>query len=188
MAYRVAGGLLLITMAIACSESKDVNDPGGNVGGGGSAHSAGASGEAGEADPITLGGAGGDTAPGGAGGDTAPGGAGGDLNLGGEGGAGGVASVQFWTPATQHIEIACFGYFDGFATFRADRAELSAEQVVLLAKQTGVPGSTYDGNDDQIHCVVTTTDTAEHERKFTIDGNSDLFGFAPNIALIGGEG
>lgn len=188
MRYRAAGGLLLITVAFACSESKDVNEPRGNAGAGGSPQSAGASGEAGEADPTDLGGAGGDTSPGGAGGDTAPGGAGGDLDMGGEGGAGGVASVQFWTPTTKHIEIACFGFFDGFATFRADRAELSTEQVALLARQTGVPGSTYDDNDDQIHCVVTTRDAAQHEHQFTIAGNSELIGPPPDFAGIGGEG
>ena len=173
--------MLLLGVAIACSGTKDMNEPGDNAGGAGSAHSAGApaagaSNEAGSAD---------DTTPGGAGGT------GGQLNsggIGGIGGIGGVASVQFWTEATQHVEIACFGFFDGFATFHADRAQLNAEQLALLANQTGVPGSTYDDNDDQIHCVVTTSDAEEHERQFTIDGTSDLIGPATNIAGEGGEG
>ncbi len=60
---------------------------------------------------------------------------------GGAGGAaGGAASVSFWTEATEHISIECFGYFDGSATFRADREELNAEQLELLTSQRGVVG------------------------------------------------
>ena len=170
MSHRLAWGALLLGVALGC-EGKEVNEPGVMHSAGASA--AGASGTAGSPDDAVLGGAAGALSPGG------------DAGEGGAAGAGGAAAVPFWTDATQHLEIACFGFFDGLATFRAEREQLSAEELELLATQSGVPGSDFDGNDDQIHCVVTTTDARDQERQFTIDTSSDLIGRATSI---GGEG
>ena len=154
MARRFLWGILPLGVAVACSGTNEVNDPRGNGGGAGAEHVAGAS-AAGAADGDSPD----DATPGGQGGSAGEYNVGGDTSEGGEAGAGGAAAVHFWTDATQHIEIACFGFFDGFATFRADRSQLSAEELELLAGEVGVPGSTYDDNDDQIHCVVTASDT-----------------------------
>jgi hypothetical protein len=90
----------------------------------------------------------------------------------------GSVPEHFWNDDTQHIEIACFGFFAGYATFRADRVQLSADQLALLANAQGVPGDKYDDNDDRIHCVVTRTDAAGQQRKFTIDQGRDSSLFA----------
>jgi len=162
----IACGLLLLAVGLGCTGINESDDSAGNAGRAGSAPSAGSS-------AAGVSGEGGSLGPGGAGGT------GGEPNVGGdtsEGGEGAAAPVHFWTPAVQHIEIECFGFVAGYATFRADRTELGAAQLELLASQTGTPGSTYDDNDDQIHCVVTTTEARERQRRFIIDEDSALIG------------
>ena len=188
MKRRFGWALLPLGVALACSATIDPNEPGANGGGAGAAPAAGspAAGRSGEQDPPgDTGGKGGEQT---VGGDTSPGGAGGAGGDTSSGGAGGAASEHFWTTATQRIELSCFGFFDGFAIFRATRAELSAEQLALLTGQTGVPGSTYDDNDDQIHCVVTTSDAQAQERQFTLDRVGDLLGVGPILGEGGAAG
>ena len=177
MARRLGWGIAF-AIALGCSGNVERSESDMDAGGG-SAHSAGASSIAGSrADDSPD-----DPSPGGAGGAADVQDVAGMPNAGGAGGAGGAASVHFWTESTQHIALECFGYFDGFATFRADRAQLSSEQLELLSTEKGVPGSTYDGNDDRIHCVVTTTDARGAERQFTINDPDYLIG----IADVGGD-
>lgn len=175
MWQRFAWGALLLGVALGCNDGDEPGNGGMNGGTAGSpGHSGGASAGAASAGASGSGSAG----EGGSRDDDTPGGAGGELNVGGdasqggEGGEGGVASVHFFTDATQHVEIACFGFFDGFATFRADRSQLSAEQLPILGAQTGVPGSTYDDNDDGIHCVATTTDAQSQNLEFVVSASS----------------
>lgn len=170
----------MLGIALGCGKIEMAHDARVNVGGAGATHSvgssaAGASGQAGSDDET----------PGGAGGMAGKLGVGGRTSVAG---AGGMPSVYFWTEATQHIEIECFGLFDGLAAFRADRSELSAAQLSLLAVQTGVPGSSYDGNDDQIHCWVTTTDAQGDQREFTLDDRSELIARETNLGEGGAAG
>lgn len=171
---RIVCGVVLLQLAIACGTSES-NECGGSLAGGGSGNAAGASGHA-------ESGAGGG-ALGGTGGEL-----GGDAGAGGEAGTGGAAGVQFWTDATQHIEIACFGFGLGYAQFRAERAQLSVEQLTLLARQTGLPGSTDDSNDDGIHCLVTTRDAQARQRVFTIGRPSELIADEPSLGEGGAAG
>jgi hypothetical protein len=173
---RIGCAVVLLQVAIGCGTSEPT-ECGGSLAGSGSGNAAGASGhaESGGGDG-TLGGTGGGLE------------LGGDAGAAGEAGAGGAAAVQFWTDATQHIEIACFGFTLGYAQFRAHRAQLSAEQLTLLARQTGLPGSTYDDNDDGIHCLVTTRDAQARERVFTIDRSSELIADEPSLGEGGAAG
>ena len=178
MSRWIAFGLLLLAVGLGCSGTNESDDSAGNAGRAGSAPSAGSS-------AAGVSGEGGSLGPGGAGGT------GGEPNVGGdtsEGGEGGAAPVHFWTEAVQHIKIECFGFIEGYATFRADRTELSAAQRELLASQTGTPGSTYDDNDDAIHCVVTTTDARERQRRFVIDEDSALIGHEVSYGEGGAAG
>lgn len=149
--------MLVWGAALGCGGTVDTAEPVANVAGSGARQ---------VADPSTAGSVVGVARA--SGGES---GAGSDSGAGGEVEVGGATAVHFWSEAVRHIEIACFGYFDGFAMFRADRAQLSAAQQAQLAAQTGVPGSTYDGNDDQIHCVVTTSEASNREQRFTTGPN-----------------
>lgn len=175
MTLRLATSLTLLGIALGCSGTVETHDAGpvsANAAGANAtgASFAGGSDDAGLPDDQTGAGAGGVAE---------------QANENGGGSSGGVAAVRFWTEATQHIELVCFGFIAGEAMFRADRAELSVEQLQLLASHTGLPGSTYDDNDDAIHCVVTTTDAQNQQAQFTIEGRySSLISDEP----IFGEG
>jgi len=157
MLVRYGLGLIVVGIALGCSEEAAPNEVAAHAGEAGSVHSAG-SGH--ESEFAGAGGIGGGYEPGG---------------HGGQAGAGGAAPVRFWTEETQRIEITCFGFSAGYAIFRADRSQLSNEQLALLAPSAGLPGSTYDSNDDGIHCVVTTTDSSEQQRQFVFDGGPGWF-------------
>ncbi len=188
MWQRYALGALILGVALGCNDGDELGEGGANAGAagssghGGGAHAGAAAAGASGAGVSGEGGARDGDTPAGAGGELN---VGGDTSEGGEGGEGGVASVHFFTDATQHVEIACFGFFDGYATFRADRAQLSADQLELLGAQVGVPGSTYDDNDDGIHCVVTTTDARSRERQFVLGADSALIEFETSTGGAG---
>ena len=93
-----------------------------------------------------------------------------------------VHAVHNCTPNNLHFEVnKAFLEAGKHVLSEKPLTMTSAEsgELVRLARQTGVPGSTYDDNDDQIHCVVTTRDAAQHEHQFTITGNSELIGPPP---------
>ena len=64
---------------------------------------------------------------------------------------------NIWGASSQRIEVKCGSFFEGTTAFRADRSELTSEQLSLLDRL-----ETVDGNDqcleDARSCDVTVTD------------------------------
>jgi len=62
-----------------------------------------------------------------------------------------------WVASSQRIEVSCGSFFEGSTRFRADRSELTSEQLSLLDRV-----ETTDGNDqcweDTQSCRITVTD------------------------------
>jgi len=89
-----------------------------------------------------------------------------------------------WVASSQRIEVSCGSHFDGRTRFRADRSELTSEQLSLLDRV-----ETIDGNDqcweDTRSCRLTVTDRSGAKRDYfaieddaTCGGASDYVRYA----------
>lgn len=148
--------------------------------------------------PQARAGAGGNAALGGAG-DLTPGGVGAGVNAGGSGGdagnddtaggagqAGEAGAIELpapWDEHSRHIELDCFAYFDGSMRFKADRAQLSAKELHLLAGLRSVrPGDACA--EDQLRChVAVTSDSGEVAEYVADELNAFCDGSEPAIAF-----
>jgi len=125
-------------IALAC-DSTDAPSTGENTGGSSAGHGAADAGSGGDGDQAMGGGAG----------------QGGD---GGLAGAAGEVVLQPWSDDSSHLDVRCNSFFDGTMEFRADRAELSAEQLGLL---TGLRGVALSDRclQDELNCEVSIVDS-----------------------------
>lgn len=113
------------------------------------------------------------------------GGRAGDTSVGMGGSAdGGVAGLLDtpWDERSQRVELRCFGFFEGTMRFRADRAQLSAEQLQLLeGLRFGPPGATCLA--DGMSCdVAITSDRGEVTHFDTVQGDSPCNRLEPGLA------
>ena len=159
MSLRLTVYAVLLATALGCGGTAQLSEPAAQGGGSDGGRASVAGSRAGNDESAVLAGAGH------GGSEAHEEHAGGGAGEAGGAGEGGAPSEPLWNDDTQRIELECFGFFAGFATFRADRAQLSEAQIASLEELHGVPGDTYDDNDDRIHCVVTQTNGARELRK-----------------------
>jgi hypothetical protein len=92
-------------------------------------------------------------------------------------GAGCAHSEDPWDASSQRIEVSCGSFFEGAMLFRADRSELTSEQLSLLDRM-----ETVDGNDqcieDERSCQVTVTDRNGVKRAYVATGDDATCGNA----------
>ncbi|HET7538457.1 MAG TPA: hypothetical protein VFK05_01250 [Polyangiaceae bacterium] len=142
---------MALSVVVACGS--DANRPRPNGGAGQAAAGAGG-------DPSRSGsGQGGSSGVAGEGGESGEGGA------AGEGGYGGECTtfppeLPPWSEYSQHLELYCFGYFQGPMLFSADRDQLSAAELAILdgfRRTEPIP----DGcSSDPLNCEVAITSDA----------------------------
>ena len=168
---------LALASALGCSSTEPTSEA-----------SAGAGGET-VADAGQAGSAGGDLSDSGAG----LGGSAGEGGTAGEAGTAGLFDPP-WNEHSQHIELRCFAYFIGSMEFSAERSELSAEQLQVLAGLRQIRPNAVCA-EDQLGCNVAITGDRGEVVNYTADELEAFCGestpalayasFAPLLATLG---
>jgi hypothetical protein len=102
----------------------------------------------------------------------------------GEAGDAGSSSVleRPWNEQSQHVELNCFAYFSGSMRFSADRAQLSEQQIQLLAGLRPAPANDQCW-EDELGCQLAITSEGGEVIEYTADEKDALCNRSPALAF-----